>query len=125
MKKYGSMNLLIEEGQELNDKFLNGQFFINTITMISEGKELMRKFHREYEPTEKDFKSVIPNPLLQRIDGYEQIPLNDTLWSMFYIGLSIGNRIRYDGKFQWEIEEEKEMAEWLSRQNSENQIESE
>lgn len=91
--------------------YANGRFFIDTIKLVSEGKELMRKYHREYEPSEREFKEIIPEPLYQRTKGYEQAPLNSTLWNMFYLGLAIGNRIDHKEKFQWEIEEEQEIAE--------------
>ena len=98
---------------------------------ISEGEELYEmRYINDIKITlsNQELNAILTKPLKEKInnaDTADDERLKNAVWNMFYIGLSIGNRIRYDGKFQWEIEEEKEMAEWLSRQNSENHSESE
>lgn len=81
---------------------------------ILEGKELQQKFN-EAKLSNQETATLIDKPL----NTADREQLKNAFLNIFYIGLSIGNRIGYTGKFQWEIEEDKEIAEWLKRQEKE------
>ena len=102
---------LLSEGKELNKKFVINNP-MEMILLISEGKELERNFFKKYGLKSREFKDLITESIHKATDDYEHTPLRNALWNMYYVGLAVGNKIHYEGKFQWEIEEDREMEEW-------------